>query len=314
MSSRIVAPMAAIELIRDEDDDTLARGLRVVTSVFPDRAVTVSDLRGYVEPFPHVCLVAVVGGDDAGSALGVAEPELREAQQAYGTITVLPRHRGGGVGTALYRALSDWARGQGFRGFKGNVEEGDDASLAWTRRRGFEETGRETRLELDLAGFEPPPVDPPAGVEIVTWAERPGVARALYDVYVEAKPDIPGEEDEPVEAFEDWLAHDMGGPGDRPEATFVALAGDEVVGYSKFSLTDAQPTVAFHDLTGVRRAWRGRGVAGALKRTQLRWAKEQGYERVSTHNEERNEPIRRLNERYGYRTSPGRIFVRGPLA
>ena len=27
-----------------------------------------------------------------------------------------------------------------------------------------------------------------------------------------------------------------------PEATFLALAGDEVVGYAKFSLTAAQPT------------------------------------------------------------------------
>jgi GNAT superfamily N-acetyltransferase len=106
----------------------------------------------------------------------------------------------------------------------------------------------------------------------------------------------------------------MGGPGDKPEATFVALVDGEVVGYSKFSLTDAQPTVAFHDLTGVKRAWRGRGIAGALKRTQMRWAKKHGYERLSTNNEERNEPIRRLNERYGYRPVPGRIFVRGPVA
>jgi GNAT superfamily N-acetyltransferase len=306
--------MAAIEVSRDEDDEALARGLRLVTSVFPDRAVTVADLRGYVEPFPHVHLVATVDGADAASALAVAEPELRQAGEAFATITVVQPRRGAGVATALYEALSEWARDEGLRGFKGNVREGDEESLAWTRRRGFEEIGRELRLELDLTDFEPPPIDPPPGVEIVTWAERPDLARALYDVYIEAKPDIPGEEDEPVEAFEDWLAHDMGGPGDRPEATFVALAGDEVVGYSKFSLTDAQPTVAFHDLTGVRRAWRSRGVAGALKRKQMAWAKEHGYELLSTNNEVRNEPIRRLNERYGYRPVPGRIFVRGPLA
>ena len=123
----------------------------------------------------------------------------------------------------------------------------------------------------------------------------------------------PGSEEDEYEPFEDWLAHDMGGPGDKPEATFVAFAGDEVVGYSKFSLIDAQPTVAFHDLTGVKRAWRGRGIASALKRTQMAWAKEHGYERLSTNNEERNEPIRRLNERHGYRPVPGRIFVRGPV-
>jgi GNAT superfamily N-acetyltransferase len=64
----------------------------------------------------------------------------------------------------------------------------------------------------------------------------------------------------------------------------------------------------------VKRSWRRRGLAGALKRTQIAWAKERGYERVATQNEMRNEPIRRLNERLGYRPSPGRIIMRGPLA
>ena len=56
---------------------------------------------------------------------------------------------------------------------------------------------------------------------------------------------MPGYEDEEHEPFEAWLAHDMQGPGDRPEATFVAVAGDEAVGYAKFSLSqhgaDARP-------------------------------------------------------------------------
>jgi RimJ/RimL family protein N-acetyltransferase len=117
-----------------------------------------------------------------------------------------------------------------------------------------------------------------------------------------------------MEPFEDWLKHHMQGPGDRPEATFVALARDEVIGYAKFSLNKAQPTVAFHDMTGVKRAWRGRGVAGALKRAELAWAKRERYERLRTQNEVRNEPIRRLNERLGYRPEPGRVVMRGPLA
>jgi mycothiol synthase len=125
---------------------------------------------------------------------------------------------------------------------------------------------------------------------------------------------VPCAEEEEMEAFEDWLAHDLRGSGDRPQATFVALAGNEVVGYAKFSLTGAQPTVAFHDMTGVKRAWRSRGVAAALKRTEIAWAKREGYERLVTSNERRNEPIRRLNERLGYRPIAGRVLMRGPLA
>jgi len=47
-----------------------------------------------------------------------------------------------------------------------------------------------------------------------------------------------------MEPFEKWLVNDMQGSGDRPDATFLALAGDEVVGYAKFSLTEAQPKTA----------------------------------------------------------------------
>jgi GNAT superfamily N-acetyltransferase len=105
----------------------------------------------------------------------------------------------------------------------------------------------------------------------------------------------------------------MRGAGDRPEATFVALAGDTVVGYAKLSLSLARTEVAMHDLTGVLRAWRGKGVAAALKRTQIAWAKENGYAKLETANEVRNEPIRRLNERHGYVVEPGEITLAGPL-
>jgi len=97
-------------------------------------------------------------------------------------------------------------------------------------------------------------------------------------------------------------------------ATFVALEGDDVVAYAKLSLSLARPHVAMHDITGVRRDWRGRGIAGALKAAEIAWAKENGYERLETDNEERNEPIRRLNERYGYVLTPGTITVRGRIA
>ena len=52
---------------------------------------------------------------------------------------------------------------------------------------------------------------------------------------------------------------------------------------------------------------RPRRRARALKATQIAWAKANGYEQLRTRNEQRNEPIRRLNERFGYRPAPGRI-------
>jgi GNAT superfamily N-acetyltransferase len=67
-------------------------------------------------------------------------------------------------------------------------------------------------------------------------------------------------------------------------------------------------------MTGVLRAYRGRGIAAALKRTQIRWAKEAGYEKLQTANEVRNEPIRKLNARHGYRLEPGLVTLETALA
>jgi GNAT superfamily N-acetyltransferase len=65
---------------------------------------------------------------------------------------------------------------------------------------------------------------------------------------------------------------------------------------------------------GVARAWRGRGVAGALKRAQIAAAKRHGLARLVARNEFSNKPIRRLNAHLGYRETRVVITFRGPLA
>jgi GNAT superfamily N-acetyltransferase len=300
-----------IVICRDEADEQVS--LDVWNEVWPHERVGLPEVHSFKAGLrDNVDLIARVDGTLAGSAVGGIEPQRPDLTTAL--VTVLREQRRRGVGTALYEAISAWARERGLDVVEAVVADDDAESLGFAQRRGFVEDRREKGVALRLAGIDPPGVEPPDGVEIVTWAERPELAREIYDVAVEALPDIPGWEDELVEPFDDWLAHDMRGAGDRPEVTFLALAGDEVIGYAKFSLTDATPTVAHHDLTGVKRAWRGRGVARALKATQIAWAKEHGYEELRTRNDERNAPIRKLNEDFGYRPTIGRIYLKGPLA
>jgi GNAT superfamily N-acetyltransferase len=281
-------------------------------AAIPDDPVDVADHLGFLQSCrEHASFLAVDGDRAIGAAVVAVEPQ-REIPYLH--LWVAPGERRRGAGSELYRAVSVWAAERGHRELEVPVRDDDRESVAFAEKRGFAPFRREQGLVLELAALDPPRVERPAGVEIVTWAERPELARGICAVAAEALVDIPGEEDSEVEPFEGWLEHEMRGPGDCPEATFVALAGEEVIGYAKFSLTDAQPTIAHHDLTAVKRAWRGRGVAGALKATQIAWAKQSGFEQLRTRNEERNEPIRRLNERFGYRPAPGRIYLRGPLA
>jgi len=304
-----------VEIRVAETDEEVQACLDLVSSLYPNRAMLLEEVREIEAAVPDQArFQALEEGRIVGTASIMAEPRLRERRGGHASIVAARDERGRGVGTGLYRALSEWARARELEELEGAVKQGEDESLRWVERRGFAETARESMLTLELAAIEAPAVDPPNGVEIVSWAGRPELVDGMYEVAREAYPDIPGNQDDAMESFEEWLTHDMTGPGDLPEATFVALAVDEVVGFAKFSLTRAQPTIAWHDVTGVKRAWRGRGIAGALKRAEIAWAKEQGYERLQTMNEERNAPIRKLNERYGYRLAPGRIFVVGPLA
>jgi GNAT superfamily N-acetyltransferase len=259
-----------------------------------------------------IWLLAADDGRDVGTAIGIGGWHSPDGV-ARGEVRVVADARGRGFGSALLEELSAWARGLGYGELMGPVKEVDAASLAWAARRGFVEVGRSSLLVLDLRTIEAPSGEPPEGIEIVSWAERPGLEEGMYAVACEAYPDVPGEDEAVVAPFEEWLSMDMQGAGDWPEATFLALAGDEVVAYAKLALSRARPTVAMHDMTGVRRAWRGRGIARALKAAEIAWAKESGYERLETQNEERNEPIRRLNERFGYVVTPGTATVRGAV-
>ena len=66
-------------------------------------------------------------------------------------------------------------------------------------------------------------------------------------------------------------------------------------------------------MTAVRRDWRNRGVASALKRAQIAWAQEHGFERLTAANEERNAAMQHINSLLGYRLIPGRVRLRASI-
>lgn len=70
---------------------------------------------------------------------------------------------------------------------------------------------------------------------------------------------------------------------------------------------------AWHDMTAVLRAWRGRGLATALKRATIGWAIDNGLEVLITGNDVDNVAMRAVNARLGYQPTPDLLTMRGPL-
>jgi mycothiol synthase len=252
--------------------------------------------------------------DDEPVGIGVG---LRSsvARSQYSMARVLPERRRQGVGAALLLELSKRARRSGRISLWGRIREDDPESRRFAERRGFEEVGREYEVVLDLAAVDTSQ-EPPTGVEIVSIAERPDLIRAIFEVDLEVSPDMPrppGHSHEPM-TFERWSAHYLEGPGALPQALVVALVEGEVVGYAGMRRRGRTSPAGENLLTAVRRPWRKRGIATALKLAQIESARRAGIEQLFTTNDETNVGMREVNKRLGYRPAPVEILVSGPLA
>jgi mycothiol synthase len=287
----------------DEELEALVEVRRRAT---PEEVPTLENLRFNRERKEQLTyVVARLGNEPLGCGFVEAWTGL-----AVGHIVVVPDRRRRSIGSALLDDVRERARGFGKDTLQGEVRESDPESRAFLEHRGFVQVGGEKAVALDLTQVDEPAVDPPWGVRIVTRVEEPGRLDEMYVVGVQADEDIPGSEG--VQTFEQWRAHEIDRPTRRPELCFIALAGDEVVGYAALQVFGDE---AHHGLTATRRDWRRRGVASALKRAEIAAAKRAGFRRLLTESEERNEPMRRLNEKLGYVPAPewSMVVMQGPV-
>jgi mycothiol synthase len=218
-------------------------------------------------------------------------------------VRVMPAERRRGIGSALLSEASEVARGLGLVGLCGLVDGDDGESLGFVRRRGFLEIARQVE-QVRVLGAEPWPA-PPAGIELQEL--RPEYLRRVYAVAVEATRDMGVDVVIAAASYERW-AEEL-----RGRIVHVALDRGRVVGYAGLAPRAAQPDVLEHEMTGVLRSHRRRGIAGALKRTQLAWAVAAGYRQLVTSTLTDNTAMRGLNLKLGYSERVASIEVKGPL-
>jgi len=292
-------------------------------------ADAVAELRGIVKPEPGTTTPEAVahlhgqlgeplfrlvrrGGRPVAYLMCGIMPGREADPSLWFDVGVLPEHRRRGIGSALYAEVSRHATSLRRAGLACTAREDGEDALEFLDHRGFAVVDRLRKLALDLAGLELPAADPPAGISLVTYAERPELAAGMYEVYREAVGDVPGEEADRDLSFEEWRAEEIDAPDKRPELIFVALAGDRVVGVGGLEVPSAGD--ARNGFLAVARSHRRRGVGRAIKSAELAAAKRAGIPRLVTSSPERNEPMLRLNRSLGYRAIPGLVVLRGPLA
>ena len=172
-------------------------------------------------------------------------------------------------------------------------------------------------VALDLGQLLKPAIGQPSGIEITTLGARPDLVTGVHALAEIAFQDIP-HADEPMQAgtLDEFRKRDVDRPGIPPDAFCIALdtATGDVIGYASLMRIPGRPDAAWHDMTAVGPAHRGRGIATALKRATIAWAIDAGIRVLETGNDVDNLPMRAVNASLGYRPIPDEVGLRGPLA
>src|SRR4051812_12380756 len=262
-----------------------------------ERAPSVDELRsGISEGDLHV--LAERDGELAGSGL----VNRSDTGNAHVAPRVLPAKRGRGVGTALLQRLAEHAATQGYTRAGSHVAADDEHSIAFAHRFGFEEARRDVQQVLDVSAAEPREME---GIEFVSIEARPELLEATYPLARE------GYDDMPIEGLDIRLDAWLTEEATLPAGSFAALADEEIVGYAGLMRWDGEPAKAEHGLTVVRRDWRRRGLASALKERQIAWAAANGVRSLVTYTQTGNENMQAVNARLGYVTTDVTVsFVR----
>jgi N-acetylglutamate synthase-like GNAT family acetyltransferase len=294
----------AIEITTVSGYAELERWVAARNEVVPDDTDTVALkvlLRASQEG--RVDLIAYENGEVVGTGLMAGSPSGVGSSHPYVEVMVPARHRGRGVGTALLRELSVRARRLGKDGLQVEARSDDTYSLAYLERRGFVEVDRWTQLFLELDGHEPCDLPGLEGVELAWLSDRPDLLEALFAVATATDRDQTG-------SFQAWQVYELGDPRVQLDLTAIALAGDEVIGYTTF-VQFADEGTGCHRVLTVLPAWYERGVGAALTRAQIAAATQAGLERLFAwarpwqHHE--------LYESLGYEPRSSSIDFQGPL-
>ena len=260
-----------------------------------------------------------VAADPTGRVVGFAEYDqhVTTYHPRFFNLEVVvePACIGHGIGRHLWRVLVDAVGAHDPLSVDMWTREDMPCRVAFLEHRGFVPDMRIWSSELDLTRFDPAPFAPAVeaalgqGFQIRSLAELrgsdPDVERKLYALWCEVHDDVPippGQEQQ-HRTFDDWRRRNLLNPTLFPEAYFVARDGDAYVGTTQlWRAPDASRLRT--GLTGVRRPFRRRGLALALKVHALAFAKAQGFGSVCTENASTNVGMLAVNEQLGFVRRP----------
>ena len=288
----------------DESDYPVAAALRAANE--PDRIITLEGMTAWMGGLPERAALATWVAEDGSEPVGWAMAMRLWTQNDDGLgsvdVAVAPDRHREGIGAALAERIQAHCAGLGFHTVRA-MSSDTPATRAMAARYGFREAHGQTMSTVDPRTVEAEPV--PDGVRLVPFGELTD-PRPLFELDLEVSDDVPGDESFEAMTLDDWTQRFWRSPVVDDECSLVAYVDGELAGLTMLRV-DRPTGRAHNNITGVRRAYRGRGLARLLKTHSLHRAGELGVTVAATENDETNGPMLAVNTRLGYRPSSRRV-------
>jgi GNAT superfamily N-acetyltransferase len=317
--------------MREFTMDDYERLLEVYNANYPDYTRSVNEWRSRDEAvdkskyllkrftFPNPKTGKIVGFGEIYHAVENFHP-----RKLWINIYVDPAEQGKGIGDAIYRALIEQLHQLGAILVSTFAKEDLPRLVGFLERRGFEQKFRAWESRLDVASTDITPFRRYAEkvakdrLTMTTLAEErkngTGSLRELYELVQLITADMPTPQPFTPISFEQWEAFELKNPSLMPDAYMIAKDETRYVGLSTVWSSDKEPKSLYQGNTGVRRDYRGRGIAIALKLKVIDYALQHGYEKVKTWNASNNPAMLGINTKLGFKREVGWLTMEKDLA
>jgi GNAT superfamily N-acetyltransferase len=207
---------------------------------------------------------------------------------------VHPSARGAGLGRRLIEVLFEDLAKLGATAVEARIDADHKDALTFMVRRGFVELNRLERVRLDLGDVKVEE-SRPEGITVTTLGEMrdPRALDALVKAAFRERPVryLEPFTEPPSEQFATELA------GAFPDGSFLAMSGSDCVGFSGL-MPGPEPGTVTAFMTATLPDHRHRGIATALKRRAIAWAKQNGLRAIFSNSP--NPDMQELNEMLGF--------------
>ncbi|MFN4218250.1 MAG: GNAT family N-acetyltransferase [Candidatus Bipolaricaulia bacterium] len=312
--------------IREFTANDYAALAEIGNAIYPDYRYSADEIRYDDEHFDSTKYlfkryVAEIDQRVVGYAEYNHMPHMFHPQKFWLSVGVHPDFQRRGIGRALYeRIVGDLYALKAVRAFT-SAREDYPRSIAFLQKNGFSEIRRTWESRLPVRTFEFSKFAhylekfSAHGLTISTLAQErqrdPNCLKKLHELYVVIMEDVPHPDQYTPVDFEHFVRYSIEHPDAIAEGYFIAKDGERYIGQSNLRTSKDEPKDLYQGLTGVRREYRGKGVAMALKLKTIEYAHAHGYEIIKTWNDSANVGMLAINEKLGFMRQPAWItFVK----